>query len=140
MRAMVELAHRDTSAQMDQLAEAQEIPPSFLRGILAELRRAGLLASQSGPSGGYRLARPASQITIAQIIRAVEGPLAQVRGLPPNEVAYPGPAAPMQDVWIAVRANLRAVLEHVTLADLRDGALTPAVDALAEGDDAWALH
>ena len=137
VRAMVELAHRDTSAQMDQLAEAQEIPPSFLRGILAELRRAGLLASQSGPSGGYRLARPASQITIAQIIRAVEGPLAQVRGLPPHEVAYPGPAAPMQDVWIAVRANLRAVLEHVTLADLRDGRLQPDVEALAALDDAW---
>ena len=137
VRAMVELAHRDTSAQMDQLAEAQEIPPSFLRGILAELRRAGLLASQSGPSGGYRLARPASQITIAQIIRAVEGPLAQVRGLPPNEVAYPGPAAPMQDVWIAVRANLRAVLDHTTIAQIASGKLPAAVRRPAADPEAW---
>ena len=137
VRAMVELAHRDGSVRTDDLAEAQEIPPGFLRSILADLRRAGLIASQSGPAGGFRLSRPADQITIAQIIRAVEGPLAQVRGLPPNEVTYAGSSEAMRDVWIAVRANLRAILDHTTIAQVAAGKLPPVVRKLTADPAAW---
>jgi len=136
-RAMVELAQRGGSARADELAEAQGIPIGFLRGILGDLRRTGLVSSHSGPSGGFRLQRPAEQITIAQIIRAVEGPLAQVRGFPPNQVDYTGSAEALQDVWIAVRANLRAVLDHTTIAQVANGKLPSIVKKLAADPAAW---
>lgn len=137
VRAMVELAHRAGSARAEELATAQDIPTGFLRGILGDLRRAGLISSSSGPSGGFRLTRPPDQITIAQIIRAVEGPLAQVRGVPPNEIAYEGSAAALVDVWIAVRANLRAVLDHTTIAQVAGGKLPAVVRKLATDPRSW---
>jgi len=119
------------------IAAAQDIPLNFLENILAELRHAGLVRTQRGAHGGYLLTRPASEITIADVIRAVEGPLASVRGLPPEEVGYQGAAAGLERVWIAVRANLRAVVEHVTLADLAADRLPRRVSALADDPDAW---
>jgi Rrf2 family protein len=119
------------------LASEEDIPPKFLESILADLKRAQLVASQRGAVGGYRLARPAAEISVADVIRAVEGPLADVRGERPDALDYQDGLVVLQRAWIAVRANLRAVLEHVTLADLRDGRLDPAVEALTEDPDAW---
>jgi Rrf2 family protein len=121
----------------EQLASSQEIPQKFLENILADLRQAGLVRSQRGSEGGYWLAKPAQEITVADVIRAVDGPLASVRGQRPEDVAYAGPAAPLQQVWIAVRANLRAVVESVTLADLAAGDLPPAISDLTDDPDAW---
>ena len=90
-----------------------------------------------GADGGYWLNRRPDEVTVADIIRAVEGPLADVRGEPPEELAYPGDLDSLQRVWIALRSNLRAVLEHVTLADLVAGKLDPDVDRLADTPDAW---
>ena len=126
-----------TPTKGEALADAQAIPLNFLENILGELRHAGLVRTQRGVHGGYLLARSPGQITVADVIRAVEGPLASVRGLPPEEVAYTGAAAPLQSVWIAVRANLRAVVEHVTLEDLARGSLPSAVDELARDPEAW---
>ena len=105
----------------ERLAAAQSIPQSFLENILNELKRAGLVATQRGVDGGYRLAKPAAEITVADIIRAVEGPLADVRGAP-GPTAWPTTVRPcrLREVWLAVRANLRAVLEHVTVADIAE--------------------
>ncbi len=122
------------------LADEEGIPPKFLESILADLKRAGLVASRRGALGGYRLARPASQVTVADVIRAVEGPLADVRGERPETLAYPEELETLQRMWIAVRANLRAVLEATTLAALADGALVPDVDRLAEDPAAWDPH
>ena len=102
----------------ERLATAQSIPPKFLENILLELRHAGLVASQRGAEGGYRLGRPASEITIADVIRAVEGPIASVRGARPEDVTYQGPAVALRDVWIELRTAMRGVLEQTTLADL----------------------
>lgn len=131
VRAMVELAARKEPMRATDLAAAQEIPTRFLRVILADLRRAGLIISQTGSSGGFRLARNAEDIALAQVIRAVEGPLAEIRGLPPTEVVYSGSAKPLRDVWIAVRANLRAVLDHVSLAEVAGATLPTLVIELA---------
>lgn len=119
------------------LAESQAIPAKFLEHILADLRRGGLVASVRGNEGGYWLQRAPEDISMADIIRAVEGPLADVRGKRPEALDYPQDLAVLQRAWIALRANLRAVLEHVTLADLRDGTLPAEVDSLADTDDAW---
>jgi Rrf2 family protein len=121
----------------DHIAKAQAIPIKFLENILSELKRGGLVATQRGAEGGYWLARPAEEITVADIIRAVEGPLAAVRGVQPQDTPGDGDNAVLQRMWVALRANLRAVLEHVTVADLAQGALAPTVDALADDDDAW---
>jgi Rrf2 family protein len=121
----------------EQMATAQGIPPKFLENILGDLRHARLVRSQRGADGGYWLARPAAEITVADIVRAVEGPLAMVRGEPPELVPYTGPAEPLQQVWIAVRNNLRAVVEHVTLADVATGRLPTQVAKLADDPDAW---
>ncbi|MEA2299308.1 MAG: hypothetical protein QOF77_2244 [Solirubrobacteraceae bacterium] len=139
VRAAVELAAADESAprKMDDVASAQEIPVSFLENILTQLRSAGIVRSQRGPDGGYWLARPAAETTLAQIIRAVEGPLVGVRGRRPEEVLYTGSAEPLQRVWIALRANLRAVLEQVTVADVAADALPEEILALTRADDAW---
>ena len=122
------------------LAQSQGLPAKFLEGILAELRRAGIVASQRGAEGGYRLARPASEISVADVIRAIDGPLAEVRGERPETTAYEGAARHLQEVWIAVRASLRAVLEHTTLADVASGKLPANVRRLASDPDAWVPH
>lgn len=122
------------------LATEEDIPPKFLESILADLKRAQLVASQRGAVGGYRLARPAAEITVADVIRAVEGPLADVRGERPEDIDYRDGLEALQRMWIALRANLRAVLERTTLADLASGALAPDVDALVEAPGAWEPH
>jgi Rrf2 family protein len=141
IRAAVELAAAaDGPVKGERIAEAQDIPLKFLENILLELRRGGLVQSQRGAEGGYWLARPAGEITLAQVLRAVEGPLANVRGARPETVAYAGAAASLQQVWIAVRANLRAVLESVTLADVASGNLPKEVIALTEDPRTWQSH
>jgi Rrf2 family protein len=140
VRAAIELAavadvERPTKA--DAISRAQDIPPKFLENILGDLRQSGLVRSQRGAEGGYWLARPAGEITVADVIRAVEGPMASVRGGRPEDVAYEGSAEALQRVWIAVRSSLRGVAEHVTLADLANGKLSPAVERLARDPDAW---
>lgn len=138
VRAMAELAAApDGPVTADALAERQAIPPKFLENILADLRRGGLVRSQRGADGGYRLARPAEAVTVADVIRAVEGPLADVHGTPPEEVAYSGAAAHLRDVWIATRASLRGVLEEVTVADVVAGALPGRAQRLLDDPDAW---
>jgi Rrf2 family protein len=122
----------------DAIVTAQGIPARFLESILSELRRAGIVASQRGSEGGYWLARPASEVSVADVIRAVEGPLADVHGTPPEDAAYPGTAAALQHVWIATRAALREVLEATTLADIAGGDLPPRVAGLAASPDGWA--
>ena len=107
----------------EKLAESQDIPLQFLEHILLELKHAGIVRARRGAKGGYWLARPADEITIADVVRAVEGPIANVQSAPPESIAYRGNAEHLQEVWIAVRANLRAVLEQVTLADLVSGEL-----------------
>ncbi len=141
VRAAVELAAAGPGpVKGDRIAEAQGIPPKFLENILAELRHAGIVQSQRGAEGGYWLARPADRVTVADVIRAVDGPLANVRGARPESVQYPGPASHLLEVWIAVRVSLRSVLERVTLADLVAGTLPSAVRALTDAPDAWVSH
>ena len=124
LRAAIELAAADTGhVTADQLARAQQIPGKFLETILTQLRRAGLIRSQRGPDGGFWLARPAGAISLADIIRVIDGQLLGVRGERPENISYPGVAEPLRQVWIALRANERAVLEQVTLADIVSGNL-----------------
>ena len=140
VRAAIELAAAaDVGAPTkgDAIATAQSIPVKFLENILGDLRHAGLVRSQRGADGGYWLARPPAEISIADIIRAVEGPLASVRGERPEDVDYAGSAQPLQQTWIAVRAALRGVVETVTLADLAGGQLPARVDKLAKDPEAW---
>jgi Rrf2 family protein len=139
VRAVVELADSDQASprKVDEVAQAQSIPVSFLENILTQLRSSGIVRSQRGPEGGYWLAHPADEVNLAQIIRAVEGPLVGVRGQRPEEVEYAGSAESLQQVWIALRANLRAVLEQVTVADVAEGRLPKEVIALTRGEEAW---
>jgi Rrf2 family protein len=139
VRAVVELAAAsdEKPIKAERIANAQGIPLNFLENILGELRHAGIVRSHRGAEGGFRLARPAAEITIADVIRAVEGPLASVRGAPPEESNYPGASEALPRVWIAVRANLRKVVEHVTAADVAQGKLPAAVNRLAEDPEAW---
>jgi Rrf2 family protein len=133
IRAMIELAAQGGGpVKGDRLAAAQDIPSKFLEAILAQLRQSGLLQSRRGAEGGYWLARPATDISLADIVRAVDGPLASVRGRRPETVTYEGPAQRLTEVWVALRAGLRAVLEAVTLQDLVDGGLPPEIRAMAE--------
>ena len=142
LRAAAELAAAEGGGPLkgDAIAKAQEIPVKFLENILLELRHAGLVHSQRGAEGGYWLARPATEISVAEVIRAVEGPLANVRGTRPESVEYAGAAATLRDVWIALRASLRLVLESVTLADLAGGELPDSVRALVADPEAWHPH
>jgi Rrf2 family protein len=142
LRAAAELAAAEGGGPLkgDAIAKAQEIPVKFLENILLELRHAGLVHSQRGAEGGYWLARPATEISVAEVIRAVEGPLANVRGTRPESVEYAGAAATLRDVWIALRASLRSVLESVTLADLAGGELPDSVRALVADPEAWHPH
>jgi Rrf2 family protein len=141
LRAVIELAAAgDGPVKGERIAQAQEIPLKFLENILLELRHAGIVRSQRGVEGGYWLARPAEEVSLAEVIRAVEGPIANVRGVGPQDVEYGGAAGRLREVWIAVRASLRSVLEETTIADLARGELPPAVEALARDPDAWAPH
>ncbi len=147
VRAAIELARayptdgsRPTPITRQSIAEAQDIPAKFLEHILADLKRSRIVGSARGADGGYWLHRPPAEINVADIIRAAEGPLADVRGERPDDLRYPDDLAALQRTWIALRANLRAVLEHVTLADLRDGVLPAEVDRLAQPEDAWTIR
>jgi Rrf2 family protein len=141
LRAALELAAAGGGpTKGEQIAQAQDIPLKFLENILLELRHGGLVQSQRGAEGGYWLARPPEEIKLADVIRAVEGPLANVRGSRPETVKYEGPAARLQDVWIAMRANLRAVLEELTLADVASGELPPEIVAITANPEAWESH
>ena len=137
MRALLELADSEEPITGDALARAQALPPKFLSSILNDLRRAGLVHSQRGMEGGYRLGRPAGEITAADVIRALDGPLAEVRGLRPEMTSYDGPAARLQDLWVATRASLRAVLEGVTLEDMVKGELPAPIADLVADPDSW---
>jgi Rrf2 family protein len=141
LRAAVELAASgEGPIKGERISVAQGIPLKFLENILLELRHHGIVQSQRGVEGGYWLARPAEEITLAEVIRAVEGPLAKVSGERPETVEYEGPAESLRDVWVAVRANLRAVLESVTLADLAAGELPDDVRAIVANPGAWQPH
>ncbi len=139
VRAAVELAsqHGTGPVKGERLGEAQGIPVNFLENILGDLRQAGLVRSQRGPDGGYWLARDPELVTVADVMRAVEGPLAAVRGERPEALEYSGAAASLQRVWIALRTNIRGVLEQVTLAEIAGDALPSGIDALAEKPESW---
>jgi len=139
VRAAIELVGATAAAprKADSVAAAQGIPLSFLENILNQLKSAGVVRSQRGPEGGWWLLRAPEDLTVADVIRAVEGPLATVRGERPEHLEYHGSAGPLQDVWIALRANIRGVLEHVTLAEIANGKLPRRVSALAREPAAW---
>src|SRR5690349_21549359 len=138
VRAAVEMAAAgDAPLKGEKIAEAQGIPLQFLEHILLELKHARLVRARRGARGGYWLAQPPDEITLASVIRAVEGPLANIQDQAPEQTKYPGNAEALSDVWIAVRASLRRVLESVTIADLRDGKIPGAVKELTRDDGAW---
>ena len=141
VRAVLELAAADGGlVKADVIAEAQAIPRHFLDNILTDLRRAGIVATHRGADGGSRLARPAGDIALADVMRAIEGPLAAVRDIRPESLAYDGPAERLPEVWIAVRAALRGVLERVSVADVAAGRLPKSVERLAADPEAWKPH
>lgn len=138
VRALLELASRYPDlVKIDLVIADQELPRKFVEGILGDLRRAGLVRTQRGAEGGYTLARPAAEISVAAVFRAVDGPLAEVRGLRPDQTQYRGVAAHLPDLWVAVRASLRSVLDETTLADLLTGRLPEPVRQLIEAPGAW---
>jgi Rrf2 family protein len=141
LRAVVELASNGAGAgrpvTSDQLAQAQGIPPKFLESILLQLRRGGVVNAQRGPEGGYWLARPAAKISLAEVIRVIDGPLANVRGQRPEALGYQGAARSLQEVWIALRASEREILELVTVADVASGQLPDRVRELTANPTAW---
>jgi len=144
VRAAVELAAAQGSGdglrpvKAEALARAQDIPLKFLENILQGLRQAGIIESRRGPDGGHMLARPAAEIALADIIRAIDGPLAGVGGRRPEDLEFTGTAEPLREVWIAVRASLRRVLEEVTIADVAAGKLPEHVSELTTDPGAWA--
>jgi Rrf2 family protein len=141
VRAVAELGAVDGELmKADRIAEAQGIPRHFLDNILNDLRRAGIVATQRGAEGGSRLARPAKDITLAEVMRAMEGPLAAVRDVRPEELAYGGAAASLPSVWIAVRAALRNVLERITVADVVAGKLPRSVSKLLDDPESRKPH
>ena len=142
VRAVVELAESSQGSprKVEDVAQAQGIPVSFLENILTQLRSSGVVRSQRGPEGGYWLAQPAKEVSLAQVIRAVEGPLVGVRGQRPEEIEYSGSAESLQQVWIALRANLRKVLDEVTVADVASGKLPKEIMALTKAEEAWAAR
>ena len=139
VRAAIELATSPDGrpVKAERIATAQDIPLNFLENILGELRHAGIVRSQRGADGGFRLAKPAERVTTADVMRAVEGPLATVRGGPPEDSSYPGAASELPRVWIAVRKSLRQVVEQVTVADVAKGQLPKAIVKLSEDPEAW---
>jgi Rrf2 family protein len=143
VRAAAELAAAESDGKPvkgEQLSRAQGIPQKFLENILADLRNAGLVRTRRGVAGGYALTRAPAEISVAEVLRAVEGPLAAVQGSRPEGLHYQGAAARLPEVWVALRANLRAVLERVTLADLAAGTLPESVAVLTTTADAWEPH
>jgi Rrf2 family protein len=143
VRAAVELAAAEDPARPvkgEHLARAQGIPQNFLENILTELRRAGIVRTRRGADGGYQLARPATEITVADILRAVEGPLAAVQGVRPDQLEYRGAAERLPEVWVALRASLRDVLEHVSVDDIARGRLPAVVKQRTRHKDAWRPH
>lgn len=145
VRAMTALAaadheHPRAIVKRERLAEQEAIPPAFLDDILRSLRNGGLAVSQRGAEGGWRLARPPKDITVAEVIRAVEGPLAAVRGIRPHELPDDGVAEPFVRLWVATRVALRSVLDKVTLADLAAGRLPKSVEKLLDDPDAWSAR
>jgi len=141
VRAAAELAAAgEGPVKGERLAEAQDIPLQFLEHILLELKHHGIVRARRGAKGGYWLARPAGEVTIAEIVRAVEGPIAHVQSAPPEAIEYRGNARHLQEVWIAVRASLRQVLEEVTLADLVSGEMPGIVGELIADPDAWVVR
>ncbi len=138
VRAAAELAASgSTPVKGEQLAETQDIPLQFLEHILLELKHARIVRAKRGAKGGYWLARDPDEITLAEVLRAVEGPLANIQDSAPEATTYSGHAERLREVWIAVRANLRAVLEQVSLADLAEGELPDSVRELTDDPDAW---
>jgi len=139
VRAAVELAavSEEGPVKGDAIAEAQDIPLKFLENILGELKHVGIVNSRRGAQGGYWLNRPAEEVTLGDIVRAVEGPLASVRGEAPEDLKYRGGAMPLQKVWIALRANIRAVMDRVTLAEVVSGELPEEVRQLSAPAEAW---
>lgn len=142
LRALIELAGRADRAPVsaEEIGREQDIPHGFLQTILADLRRAGMVVSQRGQAGGWRLARGADAITVADVIRAVDGPLVSVYGLRPEAVTYGESAAVLQHVWIAARSSLREVFEEVSIQSLADRELPESVAARTQDDDAWQPH
>ena len=139
VRAALELAASPDGEPVkgERLADAQEIPLQFLEHILLDLKRHELVKAKRGVRGGYWLARDPEEITVADVIRAVEGPLANIHDISPEATEYPGNAAHLREVWVAVRANIRAVLEDVSIADVRTGNLPAAVTRLLDDPGAW---
>lgn len=138
VRAVMELAAGGGGpVKRDRIVAAQAIPPKFLENILSELRHAGLVESQRGSEGGYWLAQKPEEITVADVMRAVEGPLASVRSSRPETLEYEGLAEPLQYVWVALRSTIRSVLDKVTIADLVSGELPKEVMAMTKDPDAW---
>lgn len=137
IRALLSLAASDHSVSAEHLAHEQELPAKFLGAILSDLRRGGIVTSQRGPEGGFRLAHSADEIMIADILRVVSGPMAGVRGMRPESLVYEGDASHLRDVWVAVRGALREVLEHVTLGQVLRGDLPDAVTRFSNDPDAW---
>jgi Rrf2 family protein len=138
VRAAAELAAAgDGPVKGEKLAEAQDIPLQFLEHLLLELKHNGIVRARRGAKGGYWLARPADEVTIADLVRAVEGPIADVQSTPPEAIEYRGNSEHLREVWVAVRASLRSVLEEVTLADLVSGDLPPVIEELTSQPDAW---
>jgi Rrf2 family protein len=135
--ARAEQEHPARPVKKDLLAESERIPPGFLQDILRTLGNQGVLRSTRGPDGGWNLARPADQITIAEIIRHLEGPLASVRGVRPHELSEHGGSEPFISLWVAVRAALRSVLDHVTVADLASGTLPDHVASVVKDEAVW---
>lgn len=141
LRAAAELAAAgEGPTTVGELAKGQEMPPKYLENILLQMRRAGLVRGQRGPEGGYVLARPANEISLADVIRAVDGPLANVRGERPEHVGYTGAAQALQQVWIALRASERAILEEVTLDQIAKGDLPRRVTDITSDPSAWDSH
>lgn len=141
VRALCTLADADGRAvTAESLATSQGLPAKFLESILNDMRRAGLLTSQRGADGGYRLSRPPKEISVADVMRPIDGPLAEVRGLRPEAANYEGSAEHLRDVWVAVRASLRQVLERVTIADIVHGDLPRSVQKLTADPEAWQSH
>jgi Rrf2 family protein len=132
IRAMTEMAVADAPITAEKMATAQDLPLRYLLGILGDLRRNRLVQSQRGPEGGFTLAQPASQISLADVFRAIDGPLAEIHDLSLTNLEYQGPATELRTVWLAVRASLRRVLETVSLADVAAGQLPEHVLELAE--------
>lgn len=141
VRALLELAASDPDrVTRDQLAAVQDIPPRYLEAVLLQLRQAGLVAGQRGSSGGYSLGRPADEISVAEVSRAVDGPLALVQGQRPEHVTYAGTSQHLQELWIGLRAAVRSVMEAVMIADLLRGELPAGVRSLVDDAEAWQPH